>query len=615
MLLVISIILSSYAFALIQVDGPTRTTYNIGDRFPIAGFVEEDNAVSGFLKLMVICEQQEFPLQLVPVSLLGGEQKTFKELNVPQITISASMNGLCFIKASLITRNQTLATGESKTFQATKELEGSFIVEEPRIQIGKSVEISGTVLKKDGSGVSGNAEIYFSQEGQRFLVDATPFNDGLFNYTYQTRAIPAGAYSIDIVTRDVYGNEMVFLNAANFYLSNKLEVRLHSDKVIALPGDILKLSGQVMTVLNEPPTGASLEIILDFLRFTESLKEGNFEAEIQLPKNIRSGKHDLTANAVDTVGNSGSDGIKIDVTPIATTLILITDKQKYLPRESLGITVQLLDQGSDPINTLVSLEISDPDDEIRTSTDLQTNKLETFRVPDFAKPGVWEIRSSIKSLSQKTTFEILEVKELETKIKEETLYIRNIGNVKHTGKITVLIDDGKEQYKAVSWDSIGPNETVAIELNKYASNGEYSVSVQLPDKESTSISNPENNQLVTIKNGKKSVNLNALYAVLVAALAFVLLYMSLLKPSPLHRFERRSKYEHEFKAPSHRPRRHSEPVMVSEKEDSVRDFRERILRDIKKTEEEASRAFRNKRGGLGGAQGSSSGSAFANMFG
>ena len=47
--------------------------------------------------------------------------------------------------------------------------------------------------------------------------------------------------------------------------------------------------------------------------------------------------------------------------------------------------------------------------------------------------------------------------------------------------------------------------------------------------------------------------------------------------------------------------------------DDVKDFRDRILRDIRKTEEETSRGLRQKRGSFGGNN--NQGNGFANMFG
>ena len=612
MLLLASILLSSYSFALVQVDGPTRSVYNVGDKFPLSGYIVEDSDVSGFLKIAVKCGPQEFPLQLVPASLKSGTQKTFQELGVPQITISSAMNGQCLVSLSLVSGNKTYSSGESKLFEATKALEGSFMAEEPRVQTGQPLEITGTILKMDGSGANGIAEIYFTQNDQKFLIDNTPFNDGLFNYTYQTRAITPGAYSIDIIARDNFGNEMAFSNAATFFLSNKLEVRVRADKAVALPGETVKLTGEVKTVLNKAPEGASLELVLDAIRMPVALKDGSFETELKLPGNIKSGKHDITVNAVDNSGNSGSDGAKIEITPVATTLTVITDKQNYLPKDNLGLTANLYDQGSDQINTFVNLDITDPKGEKRSTTEIQTNKLEMFRVPEFAAPGQWKLKASIKTLSNEASFSLLEVKKLDAKVSGETLYLRNIGNVKHAGKITILMDKGREQFPVIYRKSLMPNETVALQLNNYAPNGEYTVTLQLPKE--TTIANEEPLS-VKIENGKKLLNLNAFFAVLVAALVFVLLYMSLLKPSPRHKFERKTRYEPDFKMPGDRPRRRAESVQREEKpKDDLSDFRERILRDIRKTEENASKTFRNKRGGLGPGS-NSGGSAFANMFG
>ena len=109
-LLFMVVVLLPSALALVQVDGPTRNVYNIGDKFPLSGYVQEDSDVSGFLKMSVKCNAQEFPLQMVPVNLKSNIQKTFQELNVPQVTISALLDGQCYVEFSVVSFNKTFSS-------------------------------------------------------------------------------------------------------------------------------------------------------------------------------------------------------------------------------------------------------------------------------------------------------------------------------------------------------------------------------------------------------------------------------------------------------------------------------------------------------------------------
>lgn len=614
-LFIIMVLLPS-ALALVQVDGPTRNIYNIGDKFPLSGYVQEDSDVSGFLKMSVKCNAQEFPLQMVPVNLRSNAQKTFQELNVPQVTISALMDGQCYVEFSVVSLNKTFSSGVSRTFEVTKALEGNFLVEEPKVQIGDHVDISGTLLKADGSGVSGVAEIYFAIDGQTFLVDNIQFTDGIFNYTYVAKAIPSGAYSINIIARDVFGNVMTFNNAANFYLSNQLDVKVHADKAVVLPGENVEISGDVRTVLNKVPSGLSAEVSLNEVRMPLELKDGSFKMQFKVPENIKSGKHEINVHASDLSGNSGSFGVNIEVPAVATKLSIMADKQSYLPKDNLGITAYLYDQGSDLISTMVTFEILDPKGGKRASTTIQTNKLEQFRVPDFAMPGKWKLTASIKTLSTQSNFEILIVKQLDAVIDGEVIYLKNVGNVKHSGNVEILLK-GKEEYQTLSRKSLLPNETVVIPLNKFAPNGDYVVTLQLPEDTSLAFDQSTEPLRVSIVSGRRVINLNIVFALLVGGLVFVLLYMALLKPAPLHKFERHSKYEPEFNMTKKSRKFYSSGssgVSVKSSDstafDEVNDFKQRILRDIKQTEDKIARpGNKGRRGEVGG-----SGSAFSNMF-
>lgn len=599
------ILLTYTVSAAIILDNPTRNIYNIGDKFPIAGTVQESTAVSGFLKFSVKCGSNEFPLQLVPVSLNANELKTLKDLNAPQVTISASMNGACVLSSSLVSGNKTYSTAESSTFEITKELDASFSVDEAKIQTGNPLKITGTVLKKDGTGVDGVSELYFKNLGEKYLIDTVEIHKGHFEYTYQTRSNAPGAYTIDVISRDMFGNEYTITDVASFFLSNKLEVRVLSDKSIALPGETIKITGDVRTIQNKAPEDASIEILLDSTKIPVTLKDGNFETDYQLPVNIKSGRHEIVANAKDVIGNTGSDGTRIEITPVATTLTTTLDKASYRPGEALGITTNLYDQGGDIINTLSSVTIVTPEGNNAFSTDLQTNTLEKFQIPNFAMPGKWKIATSMKTLASNAEFVIEEVNNLEASIEGEKLLITNAGNVEYSKRIVATLNNGADTYKAYSSENIMPNQTLAIELNKFAPNGQYTVNLELPQK------NVQMN--ATIVNGKKQLNLNIFFAALVALLVFILLYNALIKLPPIHKYQKESKYSPKMKGVRQKVYNNDEPRSQSSKEDEMHDFRNRILRDIKKTEEQISRPLRQKRGEIGGNTGGNSG--FANMFG
>ncbi len=598
------IMLSSYASALISIDAPAKNIYNIGDKFPITGTVQEPAPFSGFVRFMVKCSQNEFPLQLVPASLSANELKTLKDIGAPQMTISASMGGQCSIAASLVSGNGTLSSAESAQFEITKNLDATFSVEEPRVQTGSPLKITGTVFRKDGTGIEGVAELYFKTLGQKYLIDTAEIHKGLLEYTYQTKSNAPGAYMIDVISRDMFGNEVTVNDAASFFLSNKLDVRILADKPFALPGETIKITGNVKTIIGKAPEGASADIMLDTTRIPVTLKDGSFDVEFKLPANIKSGKHEIIATARDTLGNSGNDGTKIEITPVATTLTAALDKKSYQPGETLGITAYLYDQGNDAINTIAAITITAPNGKAAFSTDIETNKLEKFQTPEFAMPGKWKINANIKTLSSDVEFEIAEMKQLEATIDGENLLISNTGNVKHTKRVVATLRNGVDAYKAYSSENIMPNKTLIIELNKYAPNGPYIAEVELPQK-TVQLS-------VNIINGKRQINLNIFFAFLVALLVFILLYNALVKLAPVHKYQKESKFKPKMRGI--RARHDDDLGYKSEtKDDEMQDFRNRILKDIKKTEEKISMPLK-KRGEFGGRN-SGEGSGFANMFG
>ncbi len=279
-----------FALAEINIDGLDRSEYNFGDEIKISGYVQEDNAVSGYFELTLRCGSVEFKLPRTLVSLNSGERKNFpNQLKIPKITIPRSLEGSCDIRASLVSNNQEVDYGLSDSFMITDELIGSFNIDETRIQAGKSFTLTGEVFKLDNDPIEGSAEMYFNRGDESFLVDIISIKKGKLNYKYVPVSIPEGEYSIDVSVSDLYGNEFLFEDVASFTLMNELYVFAKTDSRIVDPGTRIKISGEATTVLQEGVDNANVEIIFGDEKYTTKIKDGKFEYELLIKEDVKSG--------------------------------------------------------------------------------------------------------------------------------------------------------------------------------------------------------------------------------------------------------------------------------------------------------------------------------------
>ncbi len=596
--------------ASITIQGPAQEKYNIGDIVHITGYIFEPNDVKGFIGTKIICDETEFPLQLVPIDVKANDKINFPEdIKLPQITISASMSGLCQVKLSFLEGTKDIDSATSNQFNIVKILDGTFTIDDSKIQVGSMLTINGKVTQLDGDLVSGFAEIYFSHYENKYLIDVINVKDGEMSYTYKATATPPGSYEIDILVRDTYGNEMVFDNIATFMLINQLSVTAEIDKTEYKPGEIIKVTGTAKDAHMEDIMDASAEVSLDFKDFTTEVKNGRFKYDLTIPSDIKAGKHNVLVMVEDEDGNTGGEQIAIKLQAIPTKIQNDLSSVSVFPEEDFPLTISLLDQASDKIYSDVLIEIFDPKGNLRVSKSITSNTKITFMVPEFAMPGDWKIKSSKDNIADEDMFTVKEKEEILADIYENNIRVTNAGNIKFKDKIEILFE-GKDNYKAKINEHILPENSLDIHLGNYAPDGIYDVSVILPNHA------PIVFEDIVIIGGKPVKMFNWLYTILIILFALFILFFLLSKPSKPKNAIPKSKKR---KLAIIRRENEDAHVIENEKKRNLKDFKDRVLEEINKTEKRTQDTLRSKRGGLFGGESNSSEdknvNGFSSMFG
>src|SRR3989338_8235674 len=191
--------------ATISLTGPSEVQYNIGEQIEISGYIQETEDLSGQLQLSLLCSSKTYKLQATNIDISAGERVLFSQLNIPTLTASSSMQGMCRIKGDILVNNAVTEIASSSSFQITNDLEGSFTLDQSQAQLGDTITLAGSITDLDGKPLEGSAEIYF-----------VTVQNGAFTYSHTFVANSAGSYKVNIIARDSLGNEEDFNNIESF---------------------------------------------------------------------------------------------------------------------------------------------------------------------------------------------------------------------------------------------------------------------------------------------------------------------------------------------------------------------------------------------------------------
>jgi len=589
-LLTILILLPTVA-ASVSVTGPSESKYNIGDNIDISGYVFQDEELTGFLQLTVICDNSSYPRQLIPIKINAGEQKTFTNLGVPDVTVTSSMVGSCYLRAQVLVAGIPVEEDSSSSFTVSKELNGLFDLDKTKIQMGDSFQLSGTVSQIDGEKVTGSAEVYFQNSDAEYLIDLISVYGGTISFTYDSSNTYPGQYNLNLVIRDSYGNEQRFDTVETFEIIDEISVFVDTEEDTVLPGSTLQIFGTVMDIDLNPVDQATVEINLDNEElYSTSLSNGAYSHTLEISQTISSGEHDVTVYVEDTNGNKGSATTKLTVTAVPTVLENDLYNTTYNPLDSFEFTVLMYDQAEEVMDGRLIIEIKDSTGALISEKEVDSGDDLLFEIPQFATPGAWTIKSYIDveeggvEVIDQDEIIINEVENIEMWVEGEFLYVRNAGNIRYKDDLQLLVSSSGYDYTITKKKSIGVNETTVINLADEVPTGTYSVTL------------PTGNKVlevdgIAIENGTSRYKLTWLYIVLAVLFVGGLSYLVYTKvggkkkkkkdelgSKPKKKFGKRTETKTMEKKPE------KKKSLTFDKKKSVEDFKERVVKDIKETE-------------------------------
>jgi len=255
-----------------------------------------------------------------------------------------------------------------------------------------------------------------------------------------------------------------------FEISKEVIISLESNNMSYFAGEFFSVSGNIIKKNNQNAQGF-VDIKIDNANAQVSVESinGHFSANLNIPTNIKAGNYVLSATFYDkdkegNILNTGKLLDSLEVKQKPARLEIALDKQEISTLETLKIMPFLYDFAGEQYASQVLISIKDSQEKSIVEKYIDANKEAELQIREDYTPGKSKIIIQKGNMSISREFKVLEVRKISSQLINQTLIIKNSGNVPYNGIIEVQIG----------------NETILKELN-LAIGGEIKFEISAPD--------------------------------------------------------------------------------------------------------------------------------------
>ncbi|MBI2652610.1 hypothetical protein HYX00_04045, partial [Candidatus Woesearchaeota archaeon] len=277
----------------------------------------------------------------------------------------------------------------------------------------------------------------------------------------------------DLVTND---NLVIEEEQSNsFSITDQLTVLPVKNKIESLPAEAIQVTGIINEAFGNNVLKSLTKIMLDNNSYTIDAVDGRFSLDLEIPKNIKSGKHTIEISAVDSKNNVGSSSIELEITAVPSYIKTDLSGNKLLPGSKIEIVASLYDQADDLINASLDLELASPDGNKVFRKIVQSNEKIDYEFSQYAEPGLYALVSTYKNLLTQTSINITAIREVKVIYENETVFIENVGNVPFEDELTFILESESKKYPITKKINVEPSKILSLDLSKEVPLGIYDV--------------------------------------------------------------------------------------------------------------------------------------------
>lgn len=286
------------------------------------------------------------------------------------------------------------------------------------------------------------------------------------------------------ITGDLATNDNLVVEkkkSNNFAVTRQLTVLPVNSRLIASPSDIIFVSGVINEAHGNNILKATAKITLGNDSYNTDAVNGKFNLSVEIPKNIKSGRHEIGISTFDSKNNFGDAAIEFDVTAIPTYMGLELGNSQLSPGSKIGIVSSLYDQADELINTSLDLKLDSPSKNNVFTKAVQSNEKMEYEFSQYAEPGAYTLTSAYRNLLVQSSINITTVREVKIRYENEIVSIENIGNVPFEDELTFILKSDSKKYPITKEISVEPSKLVNIDLSKEVPLGIYDIKMSVQE--------------------------------------------------------------------------------------------------------------------------------------
>lgn len=262
----------------------------------------------------------------------------------------------------------------------------------------------------------------------------------------------------------------------NFLISDNIFLNVETKDQYFEPGNDIEIKGRAEKA-NKQLLDGFYEIEFPELNFsrTGNVENGNFQVNFSLQENMMAGDYIMNITVYEKnegeVMNKGEARMTIKIKQVPTKVDVALETQNVHPGENLSFKIMLYDQSGNIIEGEASYLIENSEGKAFEKSLEGINNGIIFYPEKNLTSGYYKIKAYSSGISGERQFYVEENKEVEFRIINGTLAIRNIGNMFYDkaisvsiGDIVEIINDGFALGEEKRYEMIAPQGTYDVKI-------------------------------------------------------------------------------------------------------------------------------------------------------
>ncbi len=272
-----------------------------------------------------------------------------------------------------------------------------------------------------------------------------------------------------------YGAEEA--NSAEFEISNKLDVTSDISGVSFNPLDSFSIRGTAYRQKGGSANGfVDVKVVERNMTLGGIVSDGLYEVNFSVPNDMKSGDYNVNIwvyekDSNGDVINEGFSDESFNVKQVIKKLELNIDSQSVVPGNEFKFTPSLYDQVGDLISDDIIVDVYTPDNSVFLEKLFKAGQEQSIKIDSNYTSGYWNIEARVGDIKTNKLFLVEDLEIASFVLENNTLVIKNIGNVRYAKPVEIMIG-GKSEVRELD---LGLGEEKRFKLS--APDGNYDIEV------------------------------------------------------------------------------------------------------------------------------------------